>query len=86
MAQIATCALRESKAFGAHYMIVEYPMFGMAQGQPSEVLVNALAEQVYRFVVDTLRVPPCRIVLVGRSIGTGPACYLASRLEQTGMQ
>lgn len=33
---------------------------------------------------QTKKVVPKRIVLYGRSIGSGPSCYLAERLSQDG--
>ena len=80
--QVAGCAQIESNAFMAHYLVVEYPMYGINKdGYASEETLNKVAESVYKFVVDELRVPSNRIVLIGRSIGTGPTCTLASNLE-----
>ena len=79
--EVAACALSEGYTFRAHYMIVEYPMFGISKGFPGEAVINSIARSVHRFVTNELKVPSERIVLIGRSIGTGPACSLASYLE-----
>ena len=80
--QVGVCAIRESYAFTAHYLLVEYPSYGIVGGFPSESIVNAVARSVYDFVVEDLRVPSSQIVIIGRSVGCGPACYLGSLLEQ----
>ena len=82
--EVGACATSESYTFMAHYMVVEYPKFGLAEGFPTEAVIDFITRTVYRFVVDVLGVPPGRIVLIGRSIGTGPACSLASYLESSG--
>jgi abhydrolase domain-containing protein 17 len=82
--EVGACATSESYTFMAHYMVVEYPKFGLAEGFPTEAVIDFITRSVYRFVVDVLGVPPERIVLIGRSIGTGPACSLASYLESSG--
>lgn len=56
--------------------------YGIAQGRPTEETVNALALCAYNFVVGQLKVPSSSIIISGRSIGTGPACYLASELTK----
>jgi fermentation-respiration switch protein FrsA (DUF1100 family) len=40
---------------------------------------------VYRHAVETLKVPPSRIVLYGRSVGSGPASDLAARVPVGGL-
>jgi len=82
--QIAMCAEAEGKACNAHYLLVEYPRFGVADGHPNEVTLNDVAASVYAFVLREFQVHYSSIVLVGRSIGTGPACELASRLQREG--
>jgi fermentation-respiration switch protein FrsA (DUF1100 family) len=42
-------------------------------------------EAVYRYVVDSLGVPPSRLVLYGRSVGSGPATDLAARVPVGGL-
>jgi abhydrolase domain-containing protein 17 len=82
--EVGACATSESYTFMAHYMVVEYPKFGIAEGFPTEAVIDFITRSVYKFVVNILSVPPERIVLIGRSIGTGPACSLASYLESLG--
>jgi hypothetical protein len=78
--QIAICVQRESSAFNAHYLLVEYPGFGFSNGYCSEVIMDEIAICVHQFIEENFMVPYSQIVLIGRSIGTGPACSLASYL------
>ncbi|CUF60913.1 serine peptidase, putative [Bodo saltans] len=43
-----------------------------------EVLLDGITA-VYRYVVHDLQVPPSQIILMGRSIGSGPSTWLASQ-------
>lgn len=36
-------------------------------------------ESVYTYLVEEREVPPERIMLFGRSVGSGPTCYLAQK-------
>ena len=80
--QIAMCAEKEGRAFNSHYLLVEYPRFGVADGHPNEVTLNAVSLSVHAFVMKEFHVLPSEIILLGRSIGTGPVCELASQLTK----
>ena len=43
------------------------------------------AETAYNYIVYDLKVPPERIVLFGRSLGSGPSCYLAEKYAVGGL-
>lgn len=77
-------AIRQSVIYNAHFMAIEYPRYGFANGNPTMNSVNACAHIAYDFLVDRLEVPSSKIIIMGNSIGTGPACYLASYLEANG--
>ena len=57
----------------------EYPGYGVYKGAPSETKINADASTIYEFVLNKLNVREQDVLLCGRSIGTGPATFLASR-------
>ena len=67
-----------------HVLAVEYPGYGICpnygHSSPSEDAIDSFAFAAWRFVTDHLRFDPGEIILFGRSIGTGPAAKLASRL------
>lgn len=82
LGKVGTFVTRESFAFKAHYLAIEYPGYGIMGGNASEESIDNVAKSVHAFVVNDLKVPPSRIVLIGRSVGTGPACALAALLEK----
>ena len=42
-------------------------------------------ETVYNFMLNKLKIPPNRIILFGRGLGTGPSVYLASKTRVAGL-
>ncbi len=68
-------ALRRS---GFNVLEVDYRGFGLTPGRPSEAGMYEDSEAAYR---ELLRrgVPPNRIILLGHSLGSGPAVLLATR-------
>ena len=59
---------------------MEYPGYSLYKSdEPSESAIYRDAEIVLDFVMKTLLIQPEKIVLVGRSIGSGPVCHLASQ-------
>jgi uncharacterized protein len=74
--QLRHCeALRRS---GFNVLEIDYRGFGPTPGQPSEAAMNEDSEAAYQ---ELLRrgVAPGRIVLLGHSLGSGPAVLLATR-------
>jgi uncharacterized protein len=74
--QVRHCeALRRS---GFNVLEVDYRGFGSTPGRPSEAGMYEDSEAAYR---ELLRrgVPPNRIILLGHSLGSGPAVLLATR-------
>jgi len=66
---------------GAGVLLFDYPGFGKSNGAPTEESCNASAEAAYQWLTDEAHVPPDRIVLLGESLGGGPAVELATRHE-----
>lgn len=59
---------------------MEYPGYGIYQSEdPTENGILRDAEHLYRFFTKTLGIRENQIILMGRSLGTGPASYLASK-------
>ena len=69
-----------AKYFNASVFSIEYPGYGPAQGEASESSVNSNYQTAYNFLVSTAGYPSGNIVLMGYSIGTGPAIKLAGDL------
>ena len=56
---------------GVNLLAYDYRGFGASDGIPSESGVYADADAAYRYLTDSLHVPPSRIILFGHSLGTG---------------
>ena len=70
---------------GFSVLSYDYPGYGMSSGRPSEQGVYATAETAYRFLTERCDIAPADIIIHGRSIGSGPACYLAERFPVGGL-
>lgn len=58
---------------------MEYPGYGIYEGEPSAARILEDCEIVFDYTVNTCDIKPENIILFGRSIGSGPATYLAAR-------
>ena len=65
--------------FQVSFCCVEYPGYGVAAGSANEKSVNRVVETAYRFLTHTLGIREDTIVIMGRSIGTGPSIACAVR-------
>ncbi|HEX6047632.1 MAG TPA: alpha/beta hydrolase [Gemmatimonadaceae bacterium] len=70
---------------GVNLLAYDYRSFGESEGVPSERGVYDDAEAAYRYLTDSLRVAPSRIVLFGHSLGTGVTVELARRAPAAGL-
>ncbi len=69
---------------GFSVLAVDYPGFGMSDGTPTEGSIYASAEAAYAQLTETFNIAPSNIVVLGLSIGSGPACYLAEKHKDVG--
>ena len=70
--------------FGAemkmHVLAVEYPGYGLYKtSKPDEEKIKQDADTVYDYLTQVCGVKERDIILFGRSMGSGPSSYLASR-------
>ena len=63
----------------ANVMIYEYSGYADPSVFPREEFVYSDSEAALNYLTETRRVPMNRIVLFGRSLGSGPSCYLAEK-------
>ena len=78
--------LEELRRAGFAVIAFDYRGYGMSTGgPPSAAGATSDMDAVYRHAVETLRIPPSRIVLYGRSVGSGPATALAARVPAGGL-
>merc|ERR1719375_1122677 len=72
--------------FQVHVLAVEYPGYGLCPGgQADEESVTENAFTAFRFIREILCWPLDGILVLGRSIGTGPALAIASKHEVYGV-
>lgn len=57
--------------------ILEYPGYGAREGKPSKASIDAAASEAYRLLRRGF--PNTPVCVMGESIGTGPACALATQ-------
>jgi alpha-beta hydrolase superfamily lysophospholipase len=76
--QVRHCeALREA---GFNLLEIDYRGFGLTPGEPSETAMYEDAEAAYQALLQR-GVPANRVILLGHSLGSGPAVLLATRHE-----
>src|SRR4029453_11756554 len=70
---------------GVNLFAYDYRGYGASNGIPSERGVYADASAAYRYLTDSLHVPPLRIILFGHSLGTGVTIELARHVSAAGL-
>ncbi len=71
--------LQELRKIGFSVFAYDYEGYGTSEGKPSEQTVYQDEAAAYDYLAINLRTPPDRIVIFGRSVGSGPATYIAAR-------
>jgi len=72
--------------FKVNVLAVEYPGYGLLHDMvASEDGVYEVALTAFRFLVDEVNVRYSQIILFGRSLGSGPAVYLAAQYPVGGL-
>ena len=75
---------RDAECWQANVLLVEYPGYGTSPGVSYERSVDRHVMCAYEYLVADLGYKPENIVLFGRSLGSGPVCRLAARLQDEG--
>lgn len=68
---------------GCGFVMADMPGYGKSAGYPSERRIRDLALRVYDGAVQNYR--PSKVIIMGYSIGTGAANYLASQRQTDGL-
>ncbi|CAJ1344474.1 unnamed protein product [Effrenium voratum] len=72
--------------FQVNVLAVEYPGYGMCGGgQADEMSVIENARLAFRFITEVLCFPSEDIIILGRSVGSGPALHLAAEARTYGV-
>ena len=63
----------------------DYPGYGHSSGSPSESSSERAIDAAWSFLTGDHSVTPSKIIVVGRSVGSGPSVYLASKHPCAGL-
>ena len=66
-------------------LLVNYPGYGHSDGKPSENIFFESALKIYDYIVTRNDIDKNNIVIMGRSIGTSVATFLASKRKNKGV-
>lgn len=69
-----------SKQLNVNILAYDYAGYGLSSGSPSEKQSYKNIEAAYEYLLNN-NISPDKIVVYGRSIGTGPSVYLASKRQ-----
>lgn len=64
------------KAKGWGVLAYDYPGYGRSSGRPTESGAEYAIDASWRFLTETQSINPSDIVVVGRSVGSGPSVWL----------
>lgn len=67
-------------AAGLGVLAYDYPGYGLSDGSPGEQAANRAALAAWEHLIGQ-GVPPRSVVVAGRSVGSGPSCWLAARVD-----
>ena len=70
---------------GFNVFAYDYQGYGTSEGRPSEKGAYDDENAAYNYLIDQLKIPANRIIIFGRSVGTGPAVHLAARRPAAGL-
>mmetsp|Transcript_25140 Transcript_25140/g.24071 ORF Transcript_25140/g.24071 Transcript_25140/m.24071 type:complete len:234 (-) Transcript_25140:61-762(-) len=71
-----------SRIINVNVLAYDYEGYGGAVGTPSETSCYNDIDAAYLYLTNVLHQSPQRIILYGRSLGSGPSSYLAERLSK----
>ncbi len=63
----------------------DYPGYGTSDGKPTERLVKEIAEKIWTKIPESYGFAYQKVILYGRSLGGGPAVWLASKYKAAGL-
>jgi pimeloyl-ACP methyl ester carboxylesterase len=73
-----------ARVLRVNIMAYDYTGYGKSNGSPTEECCYADIEAAFQYLIEVRRLQPEQIVLYGRSLGSGPSCYLAQKTAREG--
>ena len=73
-----------ARVLRVNIMAYDYTGYGKSNGVPQEESCYADIEAAFQYLLEVRRVQPEQVVLYGRSLGSGPSCYLAAKSAKEG--
>lgn len=77
--------LEDLRQAGFSVLAYDYQGYGTSQGRPGEKVLYEDEAAAYDFLTANLKIPAERIIILGRSVGSGPAVHLAARKPAAGL-
>jgi len=76
---------RDWNDLGFNVFAYDYRGYGGSSGKPSERGVERDIQAAWDWLTTERNIPPADIILYGRSVGGGPSCWLAERVDCGGL-
>lgn len=73
----------QNEGFGV--LAYDFPGYGLSTGKPLEHSCEAAIDAAWEYLNKTTGVLPSKIIIVGRSVGTGPSVWLAEKRTAAGL-
>lgn len=77
--------LEKLHAWGFSVFAYDYRGYGTSQGKPTETHAYEDINSAYNYLTQNLKIPPEKIIVLGRSVGGGSAVNLAMRKPIAGL-
>ncbi len=77
--------LEKLHTWGFSVFAYDYRGYGTSQGTPTETYAYKDINSAYNYLTQNLKIPPEKIIVLGRSVGGGPAVNLAMQKPVTGL-
>ncbi len=84
---LGTCEdfLQEARMRGYNILGYDYQGYGTSEGKPTEANTYDDITAAYDYLTETLGTRPERVLVLGRSIGSGPSVWLATQRPVGGL-
>lgn len=75
----------QSEALGLNLIVMDYPGYGRSDGIPAETTMKSMALSAFDGIMNRSDMQDQKVVLMGYSLGTGIANYVASERDVDGL-